>query len=208
MPGPTRRFNAQTAALLLGAAGFLAVPKISFAKEIKVSLFNQPCTLSGPFNESMLQAVHAISPERIPAQQSISSVKNALAQVRQTKDLPPELQTYQGRLTRRLNAQFQFLELLVALKKNGDLKFFLEASSPLLTASGPGPFRTIVENEAKKVPPRKWGKENISSITEVFENGIEPYPEEEFHRTIERARIHYGCSFDESEPHSAPSNAN
>lgn len=180
--------------LLLIVICCLLLPVSASAKEIKVSLFGQPCTLSGPFNESTLMAVHAVSPERIPAQQSLSSVKTALGQVRQAKDLPPALQTYQGRLIRRLETQFRFLEQLMLLKKAGDSKTFLEVTSKLVTA--PAPYRSLLEREITQVPPRKWNAATLARVTETFETGIEPYPEEEFHRTIERAGIRYGCSFD------------
>ncbi len=178
---------------------FLLIAIPASAKEIKVTLFNQPCTLSGPFHEQALQAIHAISPERIPAQQSLSSVKAALIQVRETKNIPSVLQNYQGRLSRRLEAQFQFLEQFMVLKKSGDVKHFLESTARLVPA--PAPFKTAVEAEAKKTNPKKWNKETIAKITEIFESGIEPYPEEEFHRTIERAGVRYACSFDDTETH-------
>mgnify|MGYP001596819918 CR=1 FL=1 len=166
-------------------------------QEIKVTLFGQPCIMEGPFLATTLREIHAISPEQVPAKQNLATLKNTIVHVKQTKGVPSQLDAYRARLLRRLEAQFTFLEQYVVLKRTGNANAFLEAVTPHLS-SGAAPFKTKFAEMAAKAPPKKWKKTDLEELTNIFELGIEPYPEEAFHQSIDRLKVRYNCSFDEA----------
>src|ERR1700679_2235712 len=69
----------------------------SQSSEIHVSLFGQPCVLNGPFDETALKAIHAISPEQVYPRSLDTDVKlvttteihAALERLRKTNVLLP-----------------------------------------------------------------------------------------------------------------------
>jgi hypothetical protein len=163
--------------------------------EIKVTLFGSPCVLSGPYSSSTLQALHSISPERLPAQQNLGQVRAALSTIKQVRGLPPELESYRSRMARRLEAQFQFQDRLGEMKKTGNTAAFLAALQPHLV--GPSaPLKTKLDSLKTAKAPRQWGKAEVDAVTELYEQSIEPYPEEEFHKAIDRIKVRYLCDFD------------
>lgn len=103
-------------ALFLAGAG---APSVAHAGDpklntVSVSLFNHPCTMTGPYSEAALLAVHEISPGKIPPVESAKEAKTLLEQLKSSKrvstELPPALKPYLEKLHRYLNSQLELFE--------------------------------------------------------------------------------------------------
>ena len=163
----------------------------SSAAEIHVTLFGQPCLLSGPVSKSALQSIHAISPEQLPEIQSASNAKESLERLKKASDLPAGLDRYREFLSKRLEAQANFFEKLASAKKTGKSDGLIEFSKQSL----PEKSRKEFEALAHKVGPQT-SSQTMTQLKEFFSENLQPDSEEEFHRAIQRMDVHYTCSFD------------
>jgi predicted RNase H-like nuclease (RuvC/YqgF family) len=206
---PTRLFNfiipiVALAACLLGTKSWgkppIAKPN---TKEIRVTLFGQPCQLQGSLDESVLKLIHSVSPAQLypsHAQSSPNEAKNntrrALEKLRSLRGLPPELDRYRDRLARRLEAQTAFFDGIEASRSSHKAEPLLSLTKRYIAEKSDKKFEAL----AKKIESKPA---NIAELTEqlldLYNDGIEPDPEEEFHRAIRRLKVEYVCSFDDVE---------
>jgi hypothetical protein len=173
-------------------AGAAPSPAPARAKrEIRVTLFGQPCVLEGPSEPGELQLIHSISPEQIYpngtptlAASSAASLKAALAKL-EKGGMPAQLDHYRDRLTRRLEAQVAFVTAADAAKKQ---------KKPALVDKA-------VAQGCKGALKKKAAltSEALESLFEAYNDCIEAEPEEDFHRAIQKMGIQYSCAFDEKE---------
>lgn len=167
-------------------------------KEIKVTLFGQPCTLQGPVNENALKAVHAISPEQVMPAQSAEQIKKTLEKVKQAKAVPELLEGYRDRLMKRLEGIIAFQEGLAGARKSGTIDALFNSTRPL--ASNPAlhvDFEKRVRALAGNEKPAQWSSAKIDQIGGLFRGTLEANPEEDFHRAIRKLDIQYSCTFEE-----------
>lgn len=167
--------------------------------ELKVTLFGTPCTLSGPLGVQGLKAVHAVSPEQaLPTieasdlQKASKQIKRALESVRAAKPVPAALDRYRERLTKRLEALGAFSDAWVAAKAQ-------RKSAPLIAAGqkySQGKDAKPFEQLAKKVEAGV-SADLAEQLFDLYSSMIEPDPEEDFHRAIERINVRYSCTFEE-----------
>ena len=160
--------------------------------EIRVHLFGQPCTLQGPVNNVTLKQIHSVSPEQLyplrEAQLKDGSTKKVLQKVRTTESasFPPFLERYRERLVKRLEAQASFIE--------GLEKFSAQKKTPHLIELA---RRYALPKKLKELEAQLQLTTDVETAFDQFSDAIEPDPEEEFHRGIQRMSIQYVCSFDE-----------
>lgn len=167
--------------------------------EITVSLFGQNCTLSGPFPESVLKSVHAISPEQIPIEQTPETLKKNAQKVRAAKEVPPLLEHYRDQLLKHLSARVAFQDGLAVAKKSNQSAPLIEATRESLDSAKSADFATLVKSLEAKEKPSAWSAPTTEHLLSAYETMIEPRPEEEFHRAIQRSNIRYNCAFEESD---------
>lgn len=163
--------------------------------EIPVTLFGQPCVLSGPVSSETLKACHSISPEQLPPARTSDQARRLLEKLRKAQNIPSALERYRERLSRRLEAQIAFFNGLAAAKKSGRAADLISATKGQIPEKQAKNFEALV----KKDPVASWNSAIIDQITDSYNDWIEQNPEEEFHRAIERMNIRYTCSFEESE---------
>jgi hypothetical protein len=164
------------------------------ASEIKVSLFGQPCLLDGPFTQSELKTIHAISPEQLDVGPDQTSPKlkdhvRAALKTLKSNSVPSPLSRYKESYQKRLQAQIEFFDALDELKTTQKNDTLFAVGKRNLS---PKAYKAF---EAQMKSLSIAG--NYSPLLESYNEGIEAEPEEEFHRAILAANVHYTCSFEE-----------
>ncbi len=168
--------------------------------EIRVSLFGQPCQLSGPLTPSQLKDIHWISPEQIPAAPTPEQIKEGLGRVSKKRlSLPPSLDRYRERLEKRLNAQSDFFKAMEQSKKSGKTAPLIDVSRNHAYSRQQKILEDLINRIAKKKPIRSWEPLMAEAVRDAYNDAIEPHPEEEFHRAIKHMGVKYTCMFEESE---------
>ncbi len=169
-------------------------------QEIKVTLFGQACTMSGPFPTATLQWIHDVSPEKVPPDQTLDQMKKTRTALSGAKNISPEIDLYRDHLRKRISAKIAFEEAVREAKKKGNnLKSFetfminvKEHINPLqLSAFESAMKKTFAERNST------WDGDWITLLKEKFSESIQPETEEEFHKAIRKANIQYGCNFDD-----------
>ncbi|MEK7396186.1 MAG: hypothetical protein AAB116_04560 [Candidatus Poribacteria bacterium] len=165
------------------------------SSEITVNLFGQPCLLTGPLDKETLKIIHSISPEQLyPHEPEYASTMQALKKLRAVKSLPPSLDRYKDRLAKRLEAQLSFFEGLATAKKPGKIPF-LNAVKPHIKGNSSAftsAVNKLVFSEASN------NQEKLDTVFELYNEIIEPDPEEDFHRAIKKLNVQYTCVFEDS----------
>ena len=177
------------------------VKKESGAQEIQVTLFGQPCTMSGPFPRAALTLLHEISPEKLPPDLTLEQMKRVRAKTNDLKGMPMPIEQYRDHLRKRLSAKIAFGEAIAAAKKSADPKRALGPFLRNLKEHVPTLQYPSFAEETKKsfeAGGSAWNDSFVSSVRERFEGVIQPDTEEEFHKAIRLAKIQYVCSFDEA----------
>jgi len=186
------------AGLLVSSGTALAAD--SKPEEIQVTLFGQPCKMTGPYPKSTLSLIHEISPEKIPPTLSIDQMRKVRAKAMNLKGVTPQLETYRDHLRKRLSAKIAFEEAVQEAKKKGKgLKTLKTLLTNLKEHVTVGRFETF-ETEAKALFDKNaeaWNEFFINPLREKYESVIQPETEEEFHKSIRVAKIQYVCAFDE-----------
>lgn len=169
-------------------------------QEIKVTLFGQTCTMSGPYPTATLQWIHEVSPEKVPPDQTLEQMKKVRSKLAGAKSVSPEIDLYRDHLRKRISAKIAFEEAIREAKKKGNtpksFEIFMinvkEHITPTLLLS----FETSMK---KQFAERNsiWEGEFAQALKEKFEESIQPETEEEFHKAIRKSNIQYGCNFDE-----------
>lgn len=180
--------------LISPASAATPPPTMHSGNEITVTLFGQPCLLSGPIDNIALKAIHSISPEQvfIPEYPSLEVVQKALGKIKIANSVPAGLDRYKDRLRRRLEAQISFLTGIAGAKKEMKSTPLLSATQPHIAPSRRSEFAL----QLKKIDSlKKWDSELQNKLWDQFNDLIEPNPEEEFHKSIQRLKIHYTCEF-------------
>lgn len=167
----------------------------SSAAEIKVTLFGQPCLLQGPTDVATLKLIHSISPAEIDPTDS-ADLKRILAKIKSpaSLSLPPQLDHYRESLTKRLEAQIAFHEASEIFSKTGKIDALAALEQKYFSSRESKTAKTYQAQLAKFA--KKGPATETYSLMEVFNEGIEPDPEEEFHRAIHKINIEYNCSYD------------
>ena len=201
--GPLRHMKPVMTTLFL----FILVPLAHAAdkkvSEIKVELFNQPCLLQGPADQSVLRQIHAISPEQLfPPNLEKASAKNqhdtfrkSLRYIKTNVKLPQEFQKYTQRMERRLETFVALFNGLEKMKKTQNTKELAAAVLPHFQNKNSAEFTKIV-NELKP-NLKEISNDTLETLKESIKNGIEPDSEEDFHKALLRAGIQYNCAMDE-----------
>ena len=174
-------------------------------QEIQVTLFGQPCTMSGPFARTSLTLLHEISPEKIPPDLTLEQMRRIRTKTGDLKNMPMPIEQYRDHLRKRLSAKIAFDEAISQAKKSKDSK---KSIDPFVTNLkehiSPLQYPGFAEATKKsfEVGGSIWNEAFIASVRERFENSIQPDTEEEFHKAIRAAKIQYVCAFDDSDHHS------
>lgn len=167
--------------------------------EIQVTLFGQPCLLSGPQSTSSLNAIHAISPEQIPAMLKLPEAQAALEKVRGVNTLPQPLEVYRTRLLLRLEALIAFEAELKTATRTGKSTALLAVAKKFVNP----PKWTITETRLQTLATQKGLKDKSSGTRDelltVYGEAIEAHPEEEFHRALQKMNTQYVCQFEETD---------
>lgn len=175
------------------------MPSPSAKKEIQVSLFGQPCALTGPVSETALAALHSISPEQIPPDPDSKTARTALERLKTSTDVPAGLDGYRARLAIRLGAQIEFFDEFEKARTSGRADGLLSIARKHAAAhkratieSSIRTLATSAKLKAKSVAPLR------RELYAAWNEAVESHPEEEFHRAIRISDIAYVCSFDEA----------
>jgi hypothetical protein len=166
---------------------------------VSISLFGQPCVLSGPQDETTLRAIHAVSPEQMPTSPEAGQAAGLAERVKKVTGLPPGLDSYRDQLTRRLEGQAAFEAALVAARKSGKLDELQAAAKKHLATRKAEAFNALLKKNFSKEAPSRWNPSQLESLTELWNESAPPHPEEEFHRVIRRIGVKYTCSYDEGD---------
>lgn len=169
------------------------------AKEIRVQLFGQPCLLSGPHEETILKAIHSISPEQLPPPQSQSQVKQTLDKLKNLPPLPIGLDRYRDQLNKRLEAQLNFYDGLTEAKRSGKVNSIISRVSHDLTSRRLKEFESQLVAQNQKEGVSSWGNSTIVRLNENFLEALDENPDEEFHRAILKMNVRYDCSMESEE---------
>jgi len=197
----------QTLIVLL-TSSFWAKPilaKTTPQTQIHVTLLGQPCLLQGPLDESTLRLIHAIGPAQLyptllssDPNLSKSEAKKALEKIRSASNLPSLLDSYREKLGKRLEAQIAFLESIGIATKTHQSLALQKTSKKYLKQE---PFQLIHLFKSIDAPSKHHTvmRDVIDQAFDLFNDNIEPDPEEDFHRAIKKLNIQYHCSFEEGE---------
>jgi hypothetical protein len=182
--------------LMISVLGTSVLAQANAETEMKVTLFGQPCVLRGPLDLAQLKAIHSISPEQVypPITEVYTPepTRKALEKLKKSEPTPPALDRYREKLKARLEAQLELLNALENSKKLKETAPMIAAAKAHLQAKRLKDFEMIV---AKAGPSPK--QEQLDQLFENYNEGIEPDPEEEFHKAIRKINVHYVCSFEE-----------
>ena len=173
-------------------------------QEIQVTLFGQPCTMSGPFPRASLSQLHEISPEKITPDLSVEQMKKIRTKTGDLKAMPMAIEQYRDHLRKRLSAKIAFEEAVAPAKKAGGkdsrkaLETFLtNVKEHISTLQYPG--FVDATKKAFEAGGATWNEAFLASLRERFEGVIQSETEEEFHKAIRAAKIQYVCAFDDSD---------
>ncbi len=173
-------------------------------QEIQVTLFGQPCSMSGPYTRPSLSLLHEISPEKIPPDLTVDQMKRIRTKTGDLKGMPMPIEQYRDHLRKRLSAKIAFEEAITQAKKSKDSRksldpFLTNLKEHIPTLQYPGFSETT--KKAFETAGGTWTESFIAPLRERFESMIQPDTEEEFHKAIRAARIQYVCAFDDSDHH-------
>lgn len=171
-------------------------------QEIQVTLFGQPCTMSGPFPRPSLTLLHEISPEKIPPDLSVDQMKRVRAKTGNLKGMPMPIEQYRDHLRKRLSAKIAIEEAIAQAKKAKDARKGLDTAltnlkehvSPLQYPGFADASRKAFESAGSA-----WSEGFAGFFRERFDGVIQPDTEEEFHKAIRIAKIQYVCVFDDGD---------
>lgn len=187
-----------TLSFLLSAGNAYSAKK---TEQINVTLFGQPCTMTGPFSRAVLTQIHEISPEKIRPDFTTEQMKKIQNKASGPKVGQTQVDAYRDHLRKRLSAKIAFNEVIDEAKKK--------------SIKTPQAFKAWLINLKENIPAEKfdsfhtearalfeknaetWNESTIEGLREKYENLIEPDTEEEFHKAIRVANIQYLCAFDE-----------
>lgn len=185
------------------AALLLAWIPLTFAGEVRVTLFGSPCALRGPLDAAQLRRIHEISPEQIlvvnsePGPDWFKQVKASYERIQKAHALPSALDRYREKARRRLEAQWvyareysQWNPQAPIKPESAELKKFITAITPHLVQQG-----NVPKEIADYLQAGQWG-----AALEVYELAIEPDPEEHFHHAIGKLKVQYRCSYEPNGP--------
>ncbi|MBI4925237.1 MAG: hypothetical protein HY843_04860, partial [Bdellovibrio sp.] len=154
--------------ILIAFLAFLS-PHTSFAtqginsavtQEIKVTLFGQPCFLSGIYEVSFLKYIHSISPEQLPPMPK----KEQLIQLIEKLDNPPKLlksleifDSYLERFKKRALALLALQDGIGLTKKNNTVDSLIShVQKHLKSKQNEKDFETLVKKFESQTPVIKW----------------------------------------------------
>jgi hypothetical protein len=176
-------------------------------QEIAVTLFGQPCAMSGPFARPLLSLLHEISPEKISPDLTVAQMKKIRTKTGEIKGMPMVIEQYRDHLRKRLSAKITLEETIEQAKKANPAEakrvldaFFKNAKENISPIRFPG-FQAEVQ-KAFSSAGNIWSAAFVAILREKYEEVIQPDTEEEFHKAIRVAKIQYVCVFDDGDSHS------
>lgn len=169
---------------------FAAHAHAADSAQIEVKLFGQDCTLKGPVSETALKAIHAVGPERNTSPDTAALAREQLDRIQKTKEAPESLDRYVERLAAHHQAIIAFFKGAEDAKKAGKIGPFSEAVRSHLLARRADAFLA-------KTTLLSLGPAAIDQTLAQFREAIEPHPEQEFHRAIDRMGVRYSCASEE-----------
>jgi len=188
-------------ALLLASASLFAAPKAGSTR-ISVTLFGQPCMLEGPLTQETLKSIHAVSPEEIcspfSVERTADETRSAIEKLKVAPGLPPSLDRYREKLTRRLRAELTFIDALPEAKKSKSAARLVELTREYVLASKRKEMESLAKSFASATAEIKR-KELASQLYDFYSEAIDANPEDEFHRAIRTMNVQYTCSFEETD---------
>ena len=169
----------------------------AFAAEVQVTLFGKKCLISGPFNAKELEAVHSVSPERIPPIFSSKQVHETLERLRDVKkgSVPPLFESYLERLKKRLSAIEGFYDAVDAARTAQSASVFFEKTSTWLGIKNSVELKTAIDGLIKDSSNATLKDQAL----DAYQKMIEADPENEFHRISKKLKIKYSCNFEEED---------
>ncbi|MBS1963891.1 MAG: hypothetical protein JST04_16895 [Bdellovibrionales bacterium] len=201
-------FSVTLLAIAVSATAFAAPGRPAKAgadgslQEIQVTLFGQPCTMSGPFPRASLALLHEISPEKLPPDQTVEQMKRVRAKTNELKGMPMPIEQYRDHLRKRLSAKIAFEEAVVPARKAKNARraldtFLTNVKEHISTLQYPSFAETT--KKSFEALGSAWTESFVGPLRERFENSIQPDTEEEFHKAIRTVKIQYVCAFDDSD---------
>jgi hypothetical protein len=174
------------------------------AAEVHVNLLGQPCLLSGPYDTAVLNLIHSLGPAQLypnmnsPEQAATKEqVTRALAKIQSAKNLPPLLDRYRERLTRRLQYQLKYIQ---ALQSRSPTESLAKLGREAIKEPALKKYENLLKRKTNSSEKAALGQIMSEQLFEIYNEAIEPDPEAEFHRAIKKLQIQYNCSFEENDP--------
>jgi hypothetical protein len=180
------------------AAGPSAAPSPAGGAQVPVTLFGQPCVLSGPFSPDQLKAIHAISPEQMPYLEP-GQATAAQEKLKRMASVPSALDGYRDQLRRRLEAQTAWDVAIAQARKDGKLEPVLAIARQQLAGRRQRSFVAAARKLAHEQAPARWAATQVEALTEAWNDAVPTHPEEEFHRAIRVIGVKYACAYEEGE---------
>ena len=169
--------------------------------EIQVTLFGQPCAMTGPVDKRTLELLHSISPEKIRPDFTAAEMEKMRTLAAKATGLDANMSLYRDHLVKRLAARAAFESALKQLKtKRGKtmspdvlLQNVKEHISPLRYDD----FKARVNAAFKENKGAALGDAFAQKLRDEYDAFIQPDTEEEFHKMIKTAQVRYECHFGE-----------
>lgn len=174
---------------------------------IKVQLLGQPCLLQGPWNETVLRAIHQLGPAQLypnlsclDVQGSLNRIRKSIDQTRNSTQLPALMDRYREKIQSRLKAQADFFQSLEKIEKSSQIQPLIDtATAQIRSEQDRKSFLDELRKGLKASKTKTPKGELLEKLWDLYNDLIEADPQDEFHRTIKKLGIEYHCSFEESE---------
>jgi hypothetical protein len=131
-------------------------------------------------------------------ERTADETRGALEKLKAVTSLPPSLDRYREKLTRRLKAELAFIDALPEAKKSKSSAHLVESIKEYVVNSKRKEMETLAKSFATATPETKR-KELASQLFDFYGEAIDANPEDEFHRAIRTMNVQYTCSFEESD---------
>lgn len=161
---------------------------------LDVSLFGQKCQLVGPVAKSSLEAIHSISPEQVFLEnQDRKPTKPAMEKLRKAAHVPPLLDSYREKLAHRIEGQLKFNDALASAKKSGKVETLLTETRGFISGRAGKEYEVLAQKLTQKNGISSLSPEATEQLRDSYLDAIEPDPEDEFHKGIQKLGVRYAC---------------
>ncbi len=177
--------------------------KSNHLQEIKISLFGQSCTMSGPFQQAVLKSIHSISPEQMPPVQSKEQARQLLSRLKNAGSTPSELMSYRDKMIKRLEGLSAFFDALAQAKKDQSIEPLTALNTKWVISESKKEYESALKSSSTRENAQQWNDATSDQAREIFERFSVPDPQEEFHRSIQKIRVSYACFYEETDSEDA-----